>query len=255
MYHCFKSMIGREEYLDLIKVNIYRTALARFRLGTWCPRSTCTGFVTHFQRQIVRAHFALIKLKTKHVIWLLRVWKHQKRVHETKSVQNICNGVEWSKDRTQAAEFVKNGDHSRRTAAIRSVLYRVQQQTIFSTDIQNPHSVARIDKRAARSARNTRYRYNQIGPLDHKMADNSVSLARTNTVFSTITKLIKSESWKTSLNKSYSYNLLNHISKMYTHDSFYLQQEWEAWLAPVYKHWLDWFVQRSKSQLTQCTKY
>ena len=26
-------MIGREEYLDLIKVNIYRTALARFRLG------------------------------------------------------------------------------------------------------------------------------------------------------------------------------------------------------------------------------
>ena len=33
MYHCFKSVIGREEYLDLIKVNIYRTALARFRLG------------------------------------------------------------------------------------------------------------------------------------------------------------------------------------------------------------------------------
>ena len=22
---------------------------------------------------------------------------------------------------------------------------------------------------------------------------------------------------------------------MYTHDLFYLQQEWEAWLAPVYK--------------------
>ena len=33
MYHCFKSVIGREEYLDLIKVNVYRTALARFRLG------------------------------------------------------------------------------------------------------------------------------------------------------------------------------------------------------------------------------
>ena len=30
---CFKSVTGREEYLDLIKVNIYRTALARFRLG------------------------------------------------------------------------------------------------------------------------------------------------------------------------------------------------------------------------------
>jgi len=33
MYHCFKSVIGTEEYLDLIKVNIYRTALACFRLG------------------------------------------------------------------------------------------------------------------------------------------------------------------------------------------------------------------------------
>ena len=33
MYHCFKSVIGRQEYLDLITVNIYRTALARFRLG------------------------------------------------------------------------------------------------------------------------------------------------------------------------------------------------------------------------------
>ena len=82
-------------------------------------------------------------------------------------------------------------------------------------------SLARIDKRTARAARNTRYRYNQIGPLDHKMADNCVSLARTNTVFSTITKLIKSR--KTS-NKSYSYNLLNRINKMYTHDLFYLQR-------------------------------
>ena len=43
------------------------------------------------------------------------------------------------------------------------------------------------------------------------MADSCVSaLARTNTVSSTITKLIKS--WKTS-NKSYSYNLLNRITK------------------------------------------
>ena len=53
-------------------------------------------------------------------------------------------------------------------------------------------SLARTDKRSARAARNTRYRYNQIGPLDHNMADNCVSLARTNTVSSTITKLIKS---------------------------------------------------------------
>ena len=52
-------------------------------------------------------------------------------------------------------------------------------------------SLARIDKRKARAARNTRYRYNKIGPLDHKMADNRVSLARTNTVSSTITKPVK----------------------------------------------------------------
>ena len=36
---------------------------------------------------------------------------------------------------------------------------------------------------------------------------------------------------------------------MYTHNLFYLQQEWEAWLAPVYKQ-----IQTTKSQLTQCTK-
>ena len=34
---------------------------------------------------------------------------------------------------------------------------------------------------------------------------------------------------------------------MYTHDLFYLQQEWEAWLAPVYKQ-----IHTTKSQLTQC---
>ena len=109
-------------------------------------------------------------------------------------------------------------------------------------------SLARINKRAARAARNTRYRYTQIGPLDHEVADNYVSLARTNTVFSTIlTKLIKP--WKTS-NKRYSYNLLNCINKIYTHDLFYLQQEREAWLVPVYKQ-----IRTTKSQLTQCTKY
>ena len=94
---------------------------------------------------------------------------------------------------------------------------------------------------------NTRYRYSKNGPLDHKMADNCVSLARTNTLSSTITKLIKTS--KTS-NKSYSYSLLNCINKMYTHDLFYLQQEWEAWLAPVYIQ-----IRTTKSQLTQCTKY
>ena len=33
---------------------------------------------------------------------------------------------------------------------------------------------------------------------------------------------------------------------MYTHDLFYLQQEWETGLAPVYKQ-----IQTTKSQLTQ----
>ena len=136
----------------------------------------------------------------------------------------------------------QNGDHSKRTAAIRFYLTAADN---FSAHPKS--SLACIDKRTAWAARNTRYRYNKIGPLDHKMADNCVSLARTNTVSSTITKLIKT--WKTS-NKRYSYNLLNRINKMYTHDLFYLQQEWEACLAPVYKQ-----ICTTKSQLTQCTKY
>ena len=65
----------------------------------------------------------------------------------------------------------------------------LQQQTTFSAHPKS--SRARIDKRTAQATGNTRYRYNKIGPLDHKMADNCVSLARTNTVSSTITKPIK----------------------------------------------------------------
>ena len=96
-------------------------------------------------------------------------------------------------------------------------------------------SLARIDKRMVQAARNTRYRYSKNGPLDQQMADNCVSLARTNTVSSTITKPIKT---------------LSRINKMYTHDLFYLKQEWEGWLAPVCKQ-----IRTTKSQLTQCTKY
>ena len=153
-----------------------------------------------------------------------------------------CNGVvERRRTVAQAAESVKNGDHSRRTAAIRFYCYGSRQLSAHTKS-----SLARIDERTARAARNTRYHYNQIGPLDHKMpADNCVS--RANTVSSTIIKLIKT--WKTS-NKSYSYNLVNRINKTYTHDLFYLQQEWEAWLAPVYKQ-----IQTTKSQLTHYTKY
>ena len=52
----------------------------------------------------------------------------------------------------------------------------------------NPHSHA---KRTARATGNTHYRYSKIAPRNHKMADDCVSLARTNTVSSTITKPIK----------------------------------------------------------------
>ena len=153
-----------------------------------------------------------------------------------------CNGLEWSKDKTQAAESIKW--RPQQAYGSNHVLL-AQPQTVFSTHTKSSRS--RIDKRTARATGNTRYRYSKNGPLDHKMADNCVSLARTNTLSSTITKPIKTS--KTS-NKSYSYNLLNRINKMYTHDLFYLQQEWEAWLAPVYIQ-----IRTTKSQLTQCTKY
>ena len=158
------------------------------------------------------------------------------------SQRQSCNGAEWSKDKTQAAESIKWRPQQ---AYGSNQFLLVQPQTVFSTHTKSSRS--RIDKRTARATGNTRYRYSKIAPLDHKMADNCVSLARTNTLSSTITKLIKTS--KTS-NKSYSYNLLNRINKMYTHDLFYLQQEWEAWLAPVYIQ-----IRTTKSQLTQCTKY
>ena len=157
-------------------------------------------------------------------------------------IDNICNGVVERRRTGHRQRSQSNGDHSRRMAAIRFHLLSRRQ---FSA--QPKSSFTRIHKRKAQATGNTRYRHSKIAPLDHKMADDCVSLARTNTVSSTITKPIKT--WKTS-NESYSYNLLNHINKMHTHDLFYLQQEWEAWLAPVYKQ-----IRITKSQLTQCTKY
>ena len=99
-----------------------------------------------------------------------------------------CNGVVERSNRTmsQAAESVKNGDHSRRIAAIRFYFLSRRQ---FSAHPKSSRS--RIDKRTARATGNTRYSYSKIAPLDHKMADNCVSLARTNTVSSTITKPTK----------------------------------------------------------------
>ena len=71
-----------------------------------------------------------------------------------------------SKDNDAGSGVSKNGDHSRRTAAVRFYLLSSRQ---FSAHTKS--SLARMDKRTARAARNTRYRYNQISPLDHKMAD------------------------------------------------------------------------------------
>ena len=130
------------------------------------------------------------------------------------SQRQSCNGAEWSKDKTQAAESIKW--RPQQAYGSNHVLL-VQPQTVFSTHPKSSRS--RIDKRTARAAGNTRYRYSKNARLDHKMADNCVSLARTNTLSSTITKLIKTS--KTS-NKSYSYHLLNRINKMYTHDSLIL---------------------------------
>ena len=39
---------------------------------------------------------------------------------------------------------------------------------------------------------------------------------------------------------------------MNTYDLFYLQQEWEGWLAPVYNYKQ---IYTTKSQVTQCAKY
>jgi len=132
---------------------------------------------------------------------------------------------QWPRQRSRSKI---SGDHSRRMAAIRFYLLSRRQ---FSVHTKSSRS--RINKRTARATGNTRYRYSESPLWTTKwLTIVSVSLARTNTVSSTITKPIKT--WKTS-NESYSYNLLNRINKIYTHDLICLQQEWEAWLAPVYK--------------------
>ena len=87
-----------------------------------------------------------------------------------------CNGVEWSKDRTHAAESIKW--RPQQAYGSNQVLFVygsnqvsfAQPQTIFSTHPKS--SRARIDKRTARATGNTRYRYNENSPLDHKMVDN-----------------------------------------------------------------------------------
>ena len=97
----------------------------------------------------------------------------------------LCNGVEWSKDKTRAAESIK----WRPQQAYGSNHVYLLSRRQFSAHTKSSRS--RIDKRTARATGNTRYRYSKIAPLDQKMADNCVSLARTNTLSSTITKPIK----------------------------------------------------------------
>ena len=78
--------------------------------------------------------------------------------------------MEWSGRRTgHRQRSQENGDHSRRMSAIRFYLLSSRQ---FSAHPKS--SLARTDKRMAWAARNTCYRYNEIAPLDHKMADDCV---------------------------------------------------------------------------------
>ena len=79
----------------------------------------------------------------------------------------------WPKDKSQAAESIKWRPQQ---AYGSNQFLLVQPQTVFSTHPKSSRS--RIDKITARATGNTRYRYNKIAPLDHKMADNCVSLAR-----------------------------------------------------------------------------
>ena len=86
---------------------------------------------------------------------------------------------------TQAAELVRNVKPQQAYGSNQVLL--AQPQTIFST----PKILTlMLDKRMAQATGNTRYRYSKIAPLEHRMADDCVSLAAI-TVSSTITKPIK----------------------------------------------------------------
>ena len=61
----------------------------------------------------------------------------------------LCNGVEWSKDRTQAAESIKWRPQQ---AYSSNQVLLAQPQTIFSTHTKSSRS--RIDKRTARATGN-----------------------------------------------------------------------------------------------------
>ena len=160
-------------------------------LSTWSPRLTsrdmylrCRSFANQAKRSFYFGPPKVNGSKSKSTSWnlgilsqLVFLWFYQ----FIYTYIYICNGVEWSKDKTQAAESIKWRPQQ---AYGSNQFLLVQPQTVFSTPPKSSRS--RIDKRTARATGNTRYRYSKIAPLDHKMADNCVSLARTNTLSSTI---------------------------------------------------------------------
>ena len=78
----------------------------------------------------------------------------------------------WCDSRRTGSGISQRGDHSRCTPI----------RFYFTPHTFSAHpkwSLARIDNRAARAARKTRCCYNQISPLDHKMADICDFSART----------------------------------------------------------------------------
>ena len=80
--------------------------------------------------------------------------------------------MEWSGRRTGYKQRSPSKMETTAGGGSNQVLFYSSRQ--FSAHPKS--SLARIDKRTARAARNTRYRYNQIGPLDHKLADNCLLL-------------------------------------------------------------------------------
>ena len=67
-------------------------------------------------------------------------WTHINHMSLNPSKTNyMCNGVEWSKDKTQAAESIKWRPQQ---AYCSNQFLLVQPQTVFSTHTQNPHAHA-----------------------------------------------------------------------------------------------------------------
>ena len=97
----------------------------------------------------------------------------------TKTMQGVEGDRQWSKAKRRPQQI----------SGVQQSWF-ISQQIVF----QQAHkwSLSCIDNSAAWAAKETHSCYNQISPLDNKMEDICVSSARMNTIFSTITRLIKS---------------------------------------------------------------